>query len=192
MMAITTTSSRINSPTDVNVAKLPYGDGHDAVYITKVADLVNPSSSIKLLFSGYRPPNTLIKPLYRVVPNGSTDDIETFGFEYFPTDDASIPATTELERYFDYEYEVNGLELPYLDQLGLGKVTEIEGFKNLETKASYGKLTPKSVNNDTTTGHWELAGVVSSGPFSLYPEGFPSAIVEEVEKGTGQKFSNSR
>ena len=109
-MSVTTTSSRINSPTDVNVAKLPYGDGHDAVYITRTADLVNPSSSIKLLFSGYRPPNTLIKPLYRVVPNGSTDAIETFGFEYFPTDDATIPATTELERYFDYEYEVNGLD----------------------------------------------------------------------------------
>ena len=89
-------------------------------------------------------------------------------------------------------YEVNGLELPYLDQLGLGKVTEIEGFKNLETKASYGKLTPKSVNNDSTTGHWELAGVVSSEPFSLYPEGFPSEIVEEVEKGTGQKFIGNK
>ena len=64
--------------------------------------------------------------------------------------------------------------------------------KNLETKASYGKLTPKSVNNDSTTGHWELAGVVSSEPFSLYPEGFPSEIVEEVEKGTGQKFIGNK
>ena len=89
-------------------------------------------------------------------------------------------------------YEVNGLELPYLDQLGLGKVTEIEGFKNIETKASYGKLTPKSVNNDSTTGHWELAGIVSSEPFALYPNGFPLELVEEVEKETSHTFIGNK
>ena len=111
-MSITMVSNRINSPTDINSAKLPFGDEHDAVYISKIADLVNPSSSIKLLFAGYRPSNTTIKALYRVLPTGSTDSIETQGFEFFPTDSdsATIPATTEQEIFREYEYEVSGLD----------------------------------------------------------------------------------
>ena len=108
-MSITMVSSRINNPSDANVAKRPFGDEHSAIYISKVADLVNPSSAIKLIFAGYRPPNTVIKPLYRVLPSGSTDPIETQGFEFFPTTGATIPGTTELEEYKDYEYEVSGL-----------------------------------------------------------------------------------
>ena len=111
-MSLTLVSSRINSPSDPNTALLPFGDTHEAVYITKAADLVNPSSSIKLIFSAYRPANTFIKPLYRVLPTGSTDSIDTQGFEFFPTgsDSASIPATTEQEIYREYEYEISGLD----------------------------------------------------------------------------------
>ncbi len=109
-LSVTLTSNRINSPADANTALLSTGDAHDAVYISKVAQLVNPSSSIKLLFAGNRPPNTFIKPLYRIVPIGSTDPIDSFGFEYFPTNDATIPGTTETEIFQDYEYEVSGLE----------------------------------------------------------------------------------
>ena len=72
--------------------------------------MVNPSSAIKLIFAGYRPPNTVIKTLYRVLPTGSTDSIEEQGFNFFPTNDATIPETTELEEYSDYEYEVSGLD----------------------------------------------------------------------------------
>ena len=111
-LSITMVSNKINAPADPNTAKLNAGDEHAAVHITKVADLINPSSSIKLLFSGYRPPNTVIKPLYRVLPTGSTDSIEEQGFEFFPTDSesASIPPTTDLEIYQDYEYEISGLD----------------------------------------------------------------------------------
>ena len=109
-MSITTISHRINSPADPNTAKLPVGDGHNGVYITKVADLSNPSSSIKLMFAGYRPSNTEIKPLYRVLPSGSTDSIETLGWEFFPTSDAKIPQTSDTLQYYDYEYEVTGLD----------------------------------------------------------------------------------
>ena len=109
-MSIILTSNRINNPSNVDSAKLPVGDEHEAAYITKIADLTNPSSSIKLIFSGYRPPDTLIKPLYRVLPSGSTDSIEKYGFEFFPTNDATIPNTTELEEYREYDYEVSGLD----------------------------------------------------------------------------------
>jgi len=109
-MSATLVSSRINSPANSNSALLPTGDEHDAVYISKIASLTNPSTSIKLMFSGYRPPNTFIKPLYRVLPKGSTESIENLGFQYFPTTEATIPSTEEEEVYRDYEYEVTGLD----------------------------------------------------------------------------------
>ena len=108
-MSMTTVMNRINNPTDPNTAKLSVGDLHDAVYITRPADLVNPSGSIKVLFTGYRPANTFIKVLYRVRPTGSTDSIETFGFEFFPDAGAKVPATTEKTIFKEYEYEVSGL-----------------------------------------------------------------------------------
>ena len=109
-MSITTISQRINAPADTNTATLPIGDEHNGCYITKIADLSNPSSSIKLIFAGYRPPNTEIKPLYRVLPSGSTDSIDALGWEFFDTSDAKIPQTSDIILYSDYEYEVAGLD----------------------------------------------------------------------------------
>jgi len=108
-LSATLVSNRVNSPADPNTAKLAVGDGHDAVYITRVATLTNPSGSIKLYFAGYRPPNSEIKVLYRVRPVGSSVPIEQLGFDFFPTTGAKIPATSEREIYKSYEYEVSGL-----------------------------------------------------------------------------------
>jgi hypothetical protein len=113
-----TTTNRINKPSNTNTALVSVGDEHEACYITKVATLTNPSGSIKLLFAGYRPPNTEIKPLYRVLPTGSSDPIESFGWTYFPTNDATIPGINDEDGYVsitdvifsDYEYEVAGLD----------------------------------------------------------------------------------
>ena len=108
-MSTTLVSNRINNPSDPNTAKLAVGDTHDAVYISRVADLTNPSGSIKVYFTGYRPPNSSIKVLYRVRPVGTSTPIEELGFDFFPTADAKIPATTENRLFREYEYEVSGL-----------------------------------------------------------------------------------
>ena len=107
-MSMTTVMNRIESD-DPNTAKLSTGDSHDAVYITRAADLSNPSGAIKVLFAGYRPDESFIKVLYRVRPTGSTDSIETFGFEFFPDAQAVIPAPTQQIVLKDYEYEFSGL-----------------------------------------------------------------------------------
>ena len=93
-------------------ALLTNGDEHAAIYITKEAVLTNPSGALKVMFAGKRPPNTHIKVLYRVIPTGSTESINQIGYEFFPTDaeSATIPVATEDEAYFDYEYEVSGLD----------------------------------------------------------------------------------
>ena len=85
-----------------------------------------------------------------------------------------------------------GLTLPTFDILGLGKVTEINGFYNKNIIGSYGKLTPQSVNNDSTTGHWELAGIVSEQSFSLYPKGFPEEILSEISEAINYEFIGNK
>ena len=108
--SIITTSNRINSPSNPNDARLAKGDPHEAVYISKIANLTNPSGSIKLMFTAYRPVDTEIKVLYRVLPDDSNDSIDTFGYEFFPDPEDGIPAATEVEEFKEYEFEVSGLK----------------------------------------------------------------------------------
>jgi len=109
-LSVTCISNRINNPTNVNSALLPKGDEHSAAYITRVANLANPSGSIKVMFTGYRPPGSEIKVLYRVRPVGTSDSIEELGYQFFPTEGSVVPAPTETELYQDFEYEVSGLD----------------------------------------------------------------------------------
>ena len=108
-LSVTTVMNRINSPSSDDSARLSVGDEHEAVYITRTADLVNPSGSLKVYFNGYRPAGTTIKVLYRVRPVGSTESIEKLGYSFFPTSGAVVPETTEGFVFKEYEYEVSGL-----------------------------------------------------------------------------------
>ena len=83
---------------------------------------------------------------------------------------------------------VGGFDLPNLEKLGLGKITPIDGMSSdIEPIASYGKMAPKSSGKDSTTGHWELMGVVSDIIAPLYPDGFPPEVIEPFEKAIGKK-----
>lgn len=82
---------------------------------------------------------------------------------------------------------VDGLNLPHMAALGLGNLTEIKGvLPTVETKGAYGRLTEISAGKDTTTGHWELAGVPLLQPFPLYPDGFPAEVMAEFAAQTGR------
>ena len=108
-LSITCVSNRINNPSDENTARLASGDEHEAAYITRPANLVNPSKSLKVYFSGYRPTGSTIKVLYRVRPVGGSDSLESLGYSFFDIGDATIPETTENQVFSEYEYEVSGL-----------------------------------------------------------------------------------
>jgi len=83
---------------------------------------------------------------------------------------------------------VGGLNLPFLESLGLGNIIEIEGVKRIENPGGfYGKMAEASLGKDSTTGHWELMGVILNKPFPTYPEGFPQKIIKEFEKRIGYK-----
>lgn len=81
---------------------------------------------------------------------------------------------------------VGGLEVPNLATLGLGRLASIEGVEPATDPAgAYGALTEVSAGKDTTTGHWELSGVILERPFPTYPHGFPSAVIEAFETAAG-------
>ncbi len=79
-----------------------------------------------------------------------------------------------------------GLNLPNLEKLGLGNIDDIMGVsQNPAPLASAGTMTEMSRGKDTTTGHWEMAGLILEHPFRTYPEGFPQFLTDEFIKRTG-------
>ncbi len=81
---------------------------------------------------------------------------------------------------------IGGLRLPYLEALGLGCCRPLPGMACANPTAAHGIAIPSSSGKDSTTGHWELCGVVLDKPFPLHPEGFPQQIVAEFEAATGR------
>jgi phosphopentomutase len=82
---------------------------------------------------------------------------------------------------------VGGLDLPHLAELGLGRCASLAGVTATATpRAAFGVCEPISPGKDSTTGHWELCGLVLSAPFPTYPAGFPSEVIAEFSRRTGR------
>ncbi len=76
--------------------------------------------------------------------------------------------------------ESRRVDLPNLQRLGLGNIRALVGISPADEPAgSYGKCTLKSNGKDTTTGHWEMAGIILTTGFPTFPRGFPSRIIDE-------------
>lgn len=83
---------------------------------------------------------------------------------------------------------VGGLKLPNLGKMGLGNIFPIAGVEpEKNPMGCYGKCTEISRGKDTTTGHWEMAGLMLKNPFPTYPNGFPDEVIESFEKAIGKK-----
>ena len=93
---------------------------------------------------------------------------------------------------------VGGLRLPNLERLGLGWCRPIAGLApgvsrsdpgrkpGGELKAAYGVALPRSPGKDSTTGHWEICGVLLQRPFPTYPHGFPTALLDTFARRSGR------
>lgn len=80
-----------------------------------------------------------------------------------------------------------GISLPNMEKIGLGNIIDIEGVSKVDNaEGYYGKAMETSKAKDTTTGHWEIAGLVSTKPFNTYPNGFPDITIKEIEKMSGR------
>lgn len=79
--------------------------------------------------------------------------------------------------------KVAGLSLPNMRKLGLGNIEGMVGIGPIEAPIGcYGRLAELSNGKDTTTGHWEMAGIYSKQAFPVYPNGFPKEIIEQFKK----------
>jgi phosphopentomutase len=81
---------------------------------------------------------------------------------------------------------VGGLNLPALAQYGLGNVGEFDGMPAGESEGAWGRMNPASAGKDSTTGHWEIAGVHLEKPFPTYPKGFPADVIDDFVRRTGR------
>lgn len=88
---------------------------------------------------------------------------------------------------------VGGLSLPNLERLGLGLCRPIEGMgRPANPGAAYGVALPRSAGKDSTTGHWEICGVLLEKPFRTYPGGFPASLLDEFARRTGRGWLGNR
>ncbi|HUF27154.1 MAG TPA: phosphopentomutase [Gemmatimonadaceae bacterium] len=82
---------------------------------------------------------------------------------------------------------LQGMVLPNLARAGLGNIAMLEGVDpDPDARGAWGLLVPRSAGKDSTTGHWELAGIELARPFPTYPTGFPAGLVEEFSRRTGR------
>ncbi|HEY6867350.1 MAG TPA: phosphopentomutase [Candidatus Eisenbacteria bacterium] len=82
---------------------------------------------------------------------------------------------------------VGGLSLPRLERLGLGRLCPLPGVRAVgDPEGARGRLAEASPGKDSTTGHWELAGLVLERPFPTYPRGFPEPLLERWSERTGR------
>jgi phosphopentomutase len=81
---------------------------------------------------------------------------------------------------------VGGIRAPNLAALGLGLLTDAPGIEpRAEAGTAHGKMRERSAGKDTTTGHWEICGLVVERPFPTYPHGFPPEVIEPFARAVG-------
>ncbi len=85
------------------------------------------------------------------------------------------------------------VELPNFSRLGLTRIKLLAGLPSVDQPAgAYGKCRLASPGKDTTTGHWEMAGIILERPFPLFPHGFPPEIVSEFENEIGRNILGNK
>jgi phosphopentomutase len=108
-------------------------------------------------------------------------------------DGVGVGAQPDAEHYGDVGSHTLGHvcaerrpELPNLARLGLGRIAALDGVPAVDDPvASFGQMTEVSAGKDSTTGHWELAGLRLDAPFPTYPDGFPPGLIDRFLEATG-------
>lgn len=79
------------------------------------------------------------------------------------------------------------LSLPNMTSLGLGNIDGVDAIGKVENpRATYARLEESSRGKDTTTGHWEMAGIISESPMPTFPNGFPRELLDAFEAKVGR------
>ena len=106
---------------------------------------------------------------------GEMPDAKKYGDEGSNT----LAAIVKSEKY----------DTPNLEKLGLFNIEGVDCKEDVENPlGSFARLAESSNGKDTTTGHWEMAGIISENPFPTFPNGFPEDFLEEYSKRVGRKI----
>lgn len=108
-------------------------------------------------------------------------------------DSFGIGALPDAEQYNDAGsntlatcFKTGKLHVPHMQKLGLFQIDGVEaGSKAGHLSGAFGRLAEASAGKDTTTGHWEMAGMISQNPMPVYPQGFPEEVLREFTEKTG-------
>lgn len=117
--------------------------------------------------------------------------IDSVGIGALP--DASKFGDTGANTLENIARKEGGINLPNLRSLGLGNIDGITEIKGLDNPiGSYGKSEEVSQGKDTTTGHWEIAGLHLTQPFKTYPNGFPEEVMLEFKSRINSKILGNK
>ncbi len=89
--------------------------------------------------------------------------------------------------------ELRGLNIPTLESLGLGLLRDFKTIEKKQIKGAYStKMFECSKGKDTTTGHWEMMGIILEKPFPTYPDGFPEDLMKLFTEKTGYSYLGNK
>lgn len=110
--------------------------------------------------------------------------LDSFGVGYMPdAEDFGDKGADTLKSCFS----TGKLYVPNMQSLGLFNIDGVTvGEKFSTPKGAYMKIAERSRGKDTTTGHWEISGIVSEKPFPTFPDGFPDEVIEKFKAATGR------
>jgi phosphopentomutase len=110
---------------------------------------------------------------------------DSWGVGHAP--DAAVYGDEGADTLGNCARAVGGIRAPNLERLGLGRLTDVEGLRrDAGNGTASGRLTERSAGKDTTTGHWEISGIVLEEPFPTYPHGFPPEVIEPFQRAIGR------
>ncbi len=110
-----------------------------------------------------------------------------------PAHDSDLYGDTGSNTLGNVARAVGGLTLPRLEALGLGRCAAVQGLApTAAPDAAHGVCEPASPGKDSTTGHWEICGLILQAPFPTYAKGFPAGLVEEFARRTGRGVLGNR
>jgi phosphopentomutase len=124
----------------------------------------------------------MIKRVFWIVLDGlgvgEAPDAPLFG-------DQGANTLSNLARVLPTRRGGKTLQIPNLMKLGIGHVTPVEGAEMPQVIGGYGKAKELSAGKDTTSGHWEMAGLVVKDAFPVYEQGFPEAVIDRWVRENG-------
>ncbi|QYE97458.1 phosphopentomutase [Paraclostridium sordellii] len=116
-------------------------------------------------------------------------------------DSVGIGALPDSEQFGDVNVNTLGnivkaykdIQLPNMIKLGLSNIDGIDSLDSIDNPiGSFGRASEVSKGKDTTTGHWEMTGVLVETPFKTYENGFPKEIIDEFERKTNRKVIGNK